>query len=123
MVSVAPGSMPSRFEIERMNRRHRLRLDVVEVRRAARHGPGVPVFELAAGDEHHRILRVRPLRRGDQVGGNEFGAPRWRREVLDKHHRVARIAFFHARIGDRRLALEAVPGDAGDRIHARAASR
>ena len=78
------------LEIERMYRRHRLRLNGVERRGAARHRSGMPVFELAAGDQHHRILGVRPLRRGDEVGGNELGAPRFRREVLNEHHRVAR---------------------------------
>ena len=40
--------------------------------------------------------------------------------VRHEHRRLARIAFLLARIGHRGLALEAIPRDAGDRVHARA---
>jgi hypothetical protein len=39
------------------------------------------------------------------------------REVFNKDHRLARIAFFHARVGDRVLALQALPGDAANAGH------
>src|SRR5205814_8530973 len=86
--------------------------------RAARHRAGVPVLELAACDEHHRIVIVRALRRRDQVRGNELAAARGRREMRDEYDGLARVAFFLARISDGGLALEALPGDSRDRVHA-----
>ena len=58
MVSVRRARRGQILEIERVDRRDRLRLDVIEGPTAARHRSGMPVFELPAGDEHHRVFGV-----------------------------------------------------------------
>ena len=100
-----------------MHQRHRIRLDRVEHRGAARHAAGVPVFELAAGDQHHRVLGVGALVGRDDIGRYEARAARLAREGLGEHHRLARVALLHARIGHRMLALQALPRDAADARH------
>src|SRR5437773_11987362 len=78
----------------------------------------MPVFKLPARYKHHRILIVRALRRRDQVRGNELAAARGCGEMRDEYDGLARVAFFLARISDGGLALEALPGDPRDRVHA-----
>ena len=92
-----------------MHRDHRLRLDRVEHRGAARHRARVPVLELPAGDEHERILGVGPLVGGDDVGGHELAAPVLGREVLGEHDRLPGIVLGAARIGDRSTAPRGAP--------------
>ena len=58
------GFGAERSEIERMHGCNRHRLDRVEDGRTARDRAGMPVLELAAGDEHERKLAVRLLRCG-----------------------------------------------------------
>ena len=74
IVSVVAGRDAEPVEVERMHRGDRLGLDVVERRRAARHRPGVPVLELTAGDEHHRVLGVGALGGGDRIRRHELAA-------------------------------------------------
>src|SRR6185369_8776460 len=78
---------------------------------------GVPVFELTAGDQHHRVLRVRALVGRNDVGWHEAGAAGFAREVLDEYDGLSRVAFLHARVGDDMLPLQPVPRDAGDAGH------
>src|SRR4026207_905244 len=109
-----------------MPRRDRLWFDVVEIRRTARHRPGVPVFELPARDQHHRVLGVRAFVGGDEIGRDELRATGRSGEAIYEDHRVAWIAFFDTWIRDRRLlfepftrvACDRVPREAGDRVHA-----
>ena len=54
---------------------------------------------------------------GMMSAGTKRRAPALAREVVDEHHRLAGIAFLRARIGDRMLALQPLPGDAGDAGH------
>src|SRR5256885_5108492 len=75
------------------------------------------MLELAPGDAHHWILLIGTLGGGKDVGGHELAAPGGGREVRLEHHRLSRIAFVLAGIGDRRVALEPLPGDAADRVH------
>ena len=77
----------------------------------------MPVFKLAAGDEHHRELGVRLLVGSDELGRYQLCAAVRRRELVDEHDFVARIALVLARVGDRVLGLQTFPGDAGDRVH------
>ena len=51
------------------------------------------MLELAAGDEHQRVLGVGPLVGGDDVGGDEACLAAFARERLDEDDRVTRIAF------------------------------
>ena len=53
---MSPGLMPSLRDGAARDVRHRRRLDRIEHRRAPRHRAGVPMFELAAGGEHERII-------------------------------------------------------------------
>ncbi len=100
-----------------MHRGDRLRLDRIQHARAPRHGAGVPVLELAPGDEHHRIVVVGALRSRDDVGGNEPRAAALGREMIDEYHGLARVGFALARIRHGAFALETLPADAGDRRH------
>src|SRR4029077_13657073 len=68
-------------------------------------------------DQDHRVLGVRALVGGNDVGGYEFCPPRGRWERLDEHHRIAGIALLHARIGDAVLGLQALLRDAADARH------
>ena len=103
-----------------MHRHDRLGLDCIQHAGAAGHRAGMPVLELPAGDEHHRVLGVGPLVGGNEVGRHELRAPGGGREMRLEHHRLARIAFVLARIGHRGIALQALPRDALDGVHAAA---
>ena len=100
-----------------MERGHRIRLDRVEHLGAARHAAGVPVLELPPGDQHERIGAVGLLGGGDHLRRDELAPAGRRRERLGEHDARSGIAFLLARIGDRVLALEPLPRDAGDRRH------
>src|SRR5204862_6021046 len=54
-----PDAEPPQFG--RREARDRLRLDLVQDAGAPRHRAGVPVFELAAGCQYHRIIVIRLL--------------------------------------------------------------
>src|SRR4026207_647259 len=101
-----------------MPRRDRLWFDVVEIRRTARHRPGVPVFELPARDQHHRVLGVRAFVGGDEIGRDELRATGRSGEAIYEDHRAAWIAFFDTWVRARRLPCEPFPRDACDRVHA-----
>jgi hypothetical protein len=58
-----------------MNRHGRFRLDRIEHTGAARHRAGVPVLELAAGDQHHRILASGRSSGGMMSAGTNFARP------------------------------------------------
>ena len=75
------------------------------------------MFNLSAGDQHHRVIRVGTFCRRDDVGRHKTGLAAGEREVVGEDHRIAGIAFLDAGIGDCMLALEAFPGDAGDAGH------
>ena len=69
----SPAAMPSRRSSDGREARHRLGLDLVEHAGAPGHRAGVPVFELAAGGQHHRVVGVgllggRDDRRRHQLG-------------------------------------------------------
>ncbi len=95
----------------------RFGLDRIEYRGAACNRAGVPVLELAPGDEHERVLPVGALVGRNDVGRHELAAPGGRREAVGEHHRLTRIAFLLARIGDAALLFQPLPGDAGNRGH------
>ena len=100
-----------------MDQGDRIGLQGIERGRASGHAAGVPVLELAAGDQHHRIVGVGALVGGNDVGRNEAAPAGFAREAVDEDDRIARVAFVAARVGHRVLALEPLPGDAGDVRH------
>src|SRR6266545_721206 len=101
-----------------MRRGDGLRFDRVERRGSTRHRSGMPVLELSAGEKHRRIVRIGTLRGRDEIGRHEPAAAIRGWETLDKHDRVAGVAFLEAGIRYGRLSFEAFPCDAGDGIHA-----
>ncbi len=100
-----------------MQRGDRLGLDRVEHRGAPRDGAGVPVLELAPGDEDEGIVLVRAFRRGNDVGRHELAAPGGRGKLVGEDHRLARIAFVLAGVGHAAFLFQPLPGDAGDGRH------
>jgi len=70
--------------------------------------------KLAAGDEHHRIIPVGSLVGGNEVRRRRILRGRWRVGNASGTRPAARIALVLAGIGDRRVALQALPGDALD---------
>jgi hypothetical protein len=64
-----------RRQVQRMHQRHRIGFDRVQHAGAPRHAAGMPVLELAAGDQHHRVLGIGPLGRGNDVRGHEPRGP------------------------------------------------
>src|SRR5260221_12099645 len=98
-------------EVEWVEGRDGLRLDVVEHGRATRHRAGVPVFELPARDKHHRVAVVRAFVGRNQVRGYELAAARGRGEMRAEYNGFSRVALLLARVGYRGLALEPLPGD------------
>src|SRR5437773_3681465 len=100
-----------------MNHRDRIGLERIEHAGAPRHAAGVPMLELAPGDEHHRVVGIGPLCGGNDVGWNELRLAAFTRERVDENDRVAPIAFVATRVRHRVLALEPVPGDAGGSRH------
>ena len=102
-MKIVPRGVPSsaraeRVEIERVQRCDGLRLDRVEHGSAARHRAGMPMLELAPGDEHERIFLVGALVGGNDVGGNELAAAVFGREILGEHDRLSRIVLGPARV-------------------------
>ena len=85
-VIIAVGRDAERREIERMQRRHRVRLDRVEHFGAARHAARVPVLELPPGDQHERILGCQVARpRESPLAGTNRPLPDRRRKILGEH--------------------------------------
>ena len=100
-----------------MNQRHRVGLDRIKHAGAARHAAGVPVLQLPSGDEHEREVCIRPLIGRDDVSGHEARAAAFAREVVHKHHALARVALGLARVGDGMLTFKPLPGNARDVGH------
>src|SRR3984957_19525052 len=103
--------------IERIERCHRIRLNGIQHPRAARHAAGMPMLELAAGDQHHRILVVGPLIGRNDVGGHESRFAGGCRKRVDEHHGVPGIPFLFAGVCDAVFRLQTFPGDAADAGH------
>ena len=78
-------------------------------RGAARHAAGVPVLELAAGDQHEGVLGIGPLVGRDDVGRHQLHAAVAGREVVDEHDGLARVVLAEAGVGHARLALQRAP--------------
>jgi hypothetical protein len=116
------GQQPARrhaqgLQVQRVDQRGRVGLDRVEHAGAPGHAAGVPVLELAAGDQHHRVLGIGALVGGQDVGRHEARPAVLAREVVGEDHRLAGVALVPAGVDDRMLALQPLPGDAGDAGH------
>jgi hypothetical protein len=72
--SVSPGSRPSGPGRRRAGWRW-ARAPAHRARRCAGHAAGVPVLQLAAGDEHHGVVGIGPLVGPDDVGRHQLHAP------------------------------------------------
>ena len=77
----------------------------------------MPVLELAPGGQHHRVGIVRQLGWRQHLGRREPAAAVVGREAVAEHDLLARRLRPVARIGDRALALQPLPGDVGERGH------
>ena len=97
-----------------MHQRHRIGLECVEHGGAPRHAAGVPVFELTAGDQHHRVVGIGSFVGRDDVGRHEARPAAFAREVFGEDDRVARVAINAARVGNSVFAVESLPSDAGN---------
>src|SRR2546428_304690 len=100
-----------RREIERMERGYRFGLDGIEHAGAARNGAGMPVLELAAGDEHHRIIPVGLLGGANEVRRDEFCAAGGGGGMRLEHDRLAGISLVLARLANRRGQLHGLAWD------------
>ncbi len=96
---------------------HRLRLDRIEHPGAPGHAAGMPVLQHAPGDEDKRVFVIRTLIRLDDFAGHEQPAPALARKLVHEHHPLAGIPLFAAGPDYGVLALQALPGDAGDAGH------
>jgi hypothetical protein len=81
---------------------------------APRHAAGVPVLQLAAGDEHKRKVGIGLLGRRDHTGRHQREAARGRGEFLGEDDGLAGVIGAEAGVGHAGLALQPVPGDALD---------
>ena len=77
----------------------------------------MPVLELTAGGEDHRVLVVRLLVGGNDTGGYELRAPVRRRKAVAEDDIVSGAIRCVAGIGDGALALQALPCNVVQRWH------
>ena len=111
----------ARLRVVGVHEHHRLGHGAVQLGHAARHAAGVPVFELAAGDQHQRVVGVGQLVGADEGGGHQMRTAVAGREVIAEHGGLARVLRVQAGVGDAALALQALPGDAANgRVHGQA---
>ena len=81
---------------------------------ATRHATGVPMLQLAASDQHERILRIGSLVCRNDVGGHQVHAAVVGVEAVDEHRGRAGVVRAQARVGHAGFALQALPSDARD---------
>src|ERR1043166_4051542 len=98
-------------------RSHRVLRRRAGARPRGRGRAGVPVLELAPGDQYQRIIEIGALVGRNDIGGDEAAAPPGSRETLGEYHRLAGVALIGAGIGDAAFALEPLPGDSGNARH------
>ena len=92
-------------------------LDRVKHGRAARHAAGVPVLQLAPGDQDQRVIGVGPLVGRDDVGRHKTRTTAFAWEVIDEDHRVTWVTLGHAGVGNGMFTLQPFPGDATNAGH------
>ena len=97
---MSPGADAELGDGAARHRGDRRRLERVEHRGAARHGAGVPMFELAAGGEDERIFLVRHFVRRLQLRRHQLGETARARETLVEHDVAAGLIGRVGRIGD-----------------------
>ena len=80
-VITSPGCRPSARRSRRFIEAVAIGSSASSTRGAARHAAGVPVLELAAGDQHEGVLGIGPLVGRDDVGRHQLHAAVGGREV------------------------------------------
>ena len=75
----------------------------------------MPVLELAAGNQHERVVGIGSFVGRNQVGGHQMHPTVVGIEAADEDCRRARVVFGQAGVSHARFTLKALPGDAGDR--------
>ena len=108
----SPAAMPSRRRSAGREAGDRLGLELVEHARAPGHRAGVPVLELPAGGQDHRVFVVGHLGRRHDRRRDQLAAAGGGREAVAEDDLVAGLVLGVAGIGHRALALEPLPGDA-----------
>ena len=109
MLTSSPAPMPSRAQLLGRHARDGLGLELVEHPRAAGHRAGVPVLELAAGDEHQRIFGVHRLVRWQRQRRREAGPAAGGREAVAEDDVKSRRIVRRTRVGHRVFAINRDP--------------
>ena len=88
------------------------RLQRIQYGGAPRHAAGMPVLQLAPGDQHERVVGIRALVGGNDVGRHQVHAAIGRVKVLQKDSGRAGVIGAQARVSHAGFTLQALPGDA-----------